>query len=49
MIGADQTDVRATEVDDAVNRMLWLVCVLRHNAAVECLEARDRAARPKED
>lgn len=51
-ISEDQADVRATEVDDALNRARWLLCALRHEAAVACLEARDKAiqqTQPKDD
>ena len=42
-IGEDQADVRVTEVEDAYNRVQWLLCAIRHAAAIECLEARDKA------
>ncbi len=48
VIGPDQADVRQTEVEDAENRALWLICVERHNAAVDCLEARDKLSTPQE-
>ena len=45
-IGPEQADVPTTEVEDAHNRALWLICAISHEAAVDCLEARDRALAP---
>ena len=42
-VGLDGGTLGKTEVDDVKNRAAWHVCVLRHLAALECLQKAENA------